>query len=270
MNPEEYANIYKSEDYHWWYRGMWDISAALLERHLPRAWGGWRVLDAGCGTGGVLSRLMPYGCTIGIDASPLALGFARCRGHRSLAQATIEALPFRDESFDLVVSFDVLQHQSIADEPRALGELARVLRPRGWLFLRLPAYGWLRSTHDAFVHTRHRYVAREVRALVEDAGLRLRRLTYANTLLFAPIAVRRLVGRLFDGARSDVAALPAPLNALLRAPLAVEAAWLRERDLPFGLTVVALAQKIARTHGHQPSAVSGRRAAGSRQPSAVG
>lgn len=253
MNPEEYANIYKSEDHHWWYRGMWGISAVLLERHLPRAWGGWRVLDAGCGTGGVLSRLASYGRAVGVDASPLALGFARCRGHRRLAQAMVEALPFRDEAFDLVVSFDVLQHESIADEARAMAELARVLRPGGWLLLRLPAYGWLRSAHDAFVHTRHRYVAGEVRQLVEGAGLGLRRLTYANTLLFGPIAVRRLAGRLFDDARSDVAALPAPLNALLRALLAAESAWLRERDLPFGLTVIALAQKGgARAKPHVP------------------
>lgn len=250
MNPQEYANIYQHEDHHWWYRGMWRISAALLAQHCPAPWGGWRVLDAGCGTGGVLSRLAPYGARVGIDVSALALGFARCRGHRCLAQATVEALPFPDATFDLVVSFDVLQHAAIADDRHACAELARVLRPGGWLLLRLPAYDWLRSAHDAFVHTRHRYTADEVRTLVAATGLRLRRLTYANTLLFPLIAVQRLLARLNAEARSDVTPLPRPLNGLLEAVLVAEARWLRARSFPFGLTVIALAQKPGRWSAH--------------------
>jgi SAM-dependent methyltransferase len=251
MNPQEYANIYQHEDHHWWYRGMRRISSALLAQHCPAPWGGWRVLDAGCGTGGILTYLAPYGRTCGIDASALALGFARCREHRHLAQASVEALPFPDATFDLVVSFDVLQHASIGDDRRAARELARVLRPGGWLLLRLPAYDWLRSAHDAFVHTRHRYTAGEVSRLIAGAGLALRRLTYANTLLFPLIAARRLVGRLSADAHSDVTPLPAPLNRLLEAALAVEARWLRTRSFPFGLTVVALAQKPGRWVAHE-------------------
>lgn len=267
MNPQEYANMFHQEQRHWWYRGMWRISAELLKRHCGPPWGGWRVLDAGCGTGGVLARLAPYGRAYGADYSPRALDFARRRTATRLARASVDAVPFRDASFDLVTSFDVLCHRAVADAGGAVGEFARVLKPGGWLLLRLPAYDWLRSEHDAFVHTRHRFTAAEVDRLVRDAGLRLRRLTYANTLAFAPIVARRLLGQLANGAHSDVGPVPTPLNAALGGLLGCEARWLREHDLPFGLTVIALARK----EGRRPSVDHrARRAAGARSLAATG
>lgn len=258
MNPQEYANVFQEEERHWWYRGMWRISSTLLARHCGPPWGAWRVLDAGCGTGGALRELAPYGVAFGVDNSPIALGFARCRGQRSLAQASVEALPFRDGSFELAVCFDVLYHRAVSDDAAALRELARVLMPGGWLLLRLPAYGWLRSAHDACVHTARRYTAEEAGRLVAGAGLSLRRVTYANALLFGPIALRRLLGRAFGTSGSDVGAVPGPLNVLLEAVLAAEARWLREHDFPFGLSVVALARKSGQlpTVGRQLSAIS--------------
>src|SRR5207248_8255591 len=139
------------EDTHWWYLGMRAIASDLLASlPLPPA---PLILDAGCGTGGNAALLERHGWLVGVDLSDLALDLAAGRGHRPLARASVTALPFPDQTFDLVTSFEVLYHRAVGDDVAALGELRRVLRPGGHLLLRLPALDWLRGAHDAAVHT---------------------------------------------------------------------------------------------------------------------
>ena len=82
------------------------------------------------------------------------------------------ALPFRDESFDLVTSFDILYFEGIRDET-ALQETARVLRPGGRLLIRVPAFDWLRGTHDIKVSTAHRYTSKELALKLAKSGLEI-------------------------------------------------------------------------------------------------
>lgn len=100
---------------------------------------GQRVLDVGCGTGLNFRRLPPG--AVGVDPSGGILRVAR-RRCRSLAMAAGSALPFADASFDRVLSTYVLT--TVPDWPRALDEMARVLRPGGRIVItddRLPP-GW--------------------------------------------------------------------------------------------------------------------------------
>lgn len=94
---------------------------------------GKRVLEAGCGTGLVLSRLARVArAAHGFDLSAGMVHKARARG-LSVALGSVTQIPFRDASFDLVCSFKVLAHvPQITD---ALRELARVTRPGGTLAL---------------------------------------------------------------------------------------------------------------------------------------
>jgi ubiquinone/menaquinone biosynthesis C-methylase UbiE len=94
---------------------------------------GKRVLEAGCGTGLVLSRLKEVASeTHGFDLSAGMVHKARERG-LSVALGSVTDVPFRDNTFDLVCSFKVLAH--VPDITRALAELARVTRPGGFLAL---------------------------------------------------------------------------------------------------------------------------------------
>lgn len=242
MNPEEYAVMFQVEDTHWWYVGMRRLSGVILGK--PGVPG--RVLDAGCGTGGNLAFLGQYGPVVGLDYSSLALDLSRRRLGARLINGSILSLPFATESFDLVTSFDVIYHRAVPDDQQAVCELARVLRPGGRLLLRVPAYDWLRGRHDEAVHTRRRYTASDLRQLLVNAGLRSRRLTYANTLLFPLALVKRLLENKGTAhTASDVGPVPAPLNQAFRLCLTLEAVWLRWTNLPFGLSVFALAEKPA-------------------------
>jgi ubiquinone/menaquinone biosynthesis C-methylase UbiE len=244
MEKNEYTTMAAVELQHWWYGGMRAINAALLKRvvadgrHL-------RILDAGCGTGGDALFLQRYGTVVGLDIATEALALAQQRIPGYLVRGSVVQLPFADQSFDLVTSFDVLYHRAVIDEQQALAEVRRVLRHDGWLLIRLPAYEWLRSQHDRQVHTRHRYTAGEVRRLLETNGFVIEHLTYALTILFPLSATVRLLERILPAQKQESAmALPSrPVNTLLRLPMMAEAAYLAYGGrLPFGLSVVCLAR----------------------------
>lgn len=94
-----------------------------------------RLLDAGCGAGMALQIAAELGAAVaGIDASPALLEIARDRlpGAR-LEQGDLEALPFEDDSFDVVTGFNAFQYA--ADPVAALREARRVVRPGGKVFV---------------------------------------------------------------------------------------------------------------------------------------
>ena len=247
MEPEEYARIHAHERDHFWYRGVHALFAGALARALPG--GPRRLLDAGCGTGGLLESLgrrFPQAHRFGFDLSPHALRFAPQRAAAPLARASIEQVPFRDATFDAVVSADVLYHRAVTDDAAALRELARVTRPGGVVLLNLPAHRELFGAHDAFVHTQRRYERTDVIRLAAAAGLTLERLCWWNSTLF-PIARIRRRRTHAAPARSDVALPPAPINALLSIWLRGEAWWTLRLPMPAGLSLFAILRRTARS-----------------------
>ena len=116
---------------------------AFLERAGVTVHG--RVLDAGCGGGGMpLSLAEEASAVVGIDPverfHDAGVRLGRERGLRNLHFALADgmALPFRDGTFDLVLSHAVIEH--VADAPLYLRECARVLRPRGHVYLSTAPY----------------------------------------------------------------------------------------------------------------------------------
>ena len=246
MEPAEYDTIARLETAHWWYVGMRRIAEQIVAdiaagRSAYRAGRPLRILDAGCGTGGGIAWLAAHGEVTGIDWHPRAIHYAAAKTVR-LARAVVESLPLASGSFDLVTAFDVLYHRAVADDVQALRECARVLRPGGWLVLRVPAYNWLRGAHDRQVHTRQRYGRSELRRKLVAGGFQPVRLTGAGLALM-PLAVVRRLAQGGGPAKSDVRMPAPPVNAALGAVLAVEARWLRRHNLPAGLSLLAVARK---------------------------
>lgn len=242
MNREEYEIMYHLEDTHWWYVGMRGVVSQLLREHDVNSYPEtMRVLDAGCGTGGTLQRLQGYAFAAGIDACEEALELCRKRGLHELVQGSVAEMPFADGSFDLILSFDVLYHRKVKDDMAALKEFRRLLKPGGRLLVRLPAYNWLRGSHDEAVHTRQRYDAAEIRRKMSQAGFQVERVTYANTVLFPIAALKRLGEMAFGwGGGSDVKAVSPLVNRALAGVLGMEARLLSITSLPWGLSVFGL------------------------------
>ena len=156
MKDHEYDVMRAVEDRHWWYAVLRQLVLnALTHRLPPRGY----VLDAGCGTGGLLAFLrdnVRHLDITGIDASEHAVRQCHERGLNTVSHDSVHALPFADEEFDAVLSMDVLYHADV-EENLALAEMSRVLRPGGVLLLNLPAFECLRGSHDAAVSGVRRY-----------------------------------------------------------------------------------------------------------------
>lgn len=241
MYPAEYRVMFELEDRYWWYRGVRTLIKAWLDRYAPRD---ARILDGGCGTGANLELLQQYGAAIGVDISDQAIDFCRARGIKRAFIASLNELSFPNDFFDLAISFEVICN--IADDQTTFAEIARVLKPGGRLIVQVPAYQWLWSMHDVAVGHQRRYSARDLRVKLARAGMTIERLTHANALMFPAIAAERLLRRVFGEGktiRSDLAPLPRVVNAILSALYAAEMRFVARTDVPFGVSLLALARK---------------------------
>lgn len=131
----EYARLAERYDRRW----SFYVEATIRET-LKRleARPGDKVLDAGCGTGALLHALASRQRKLelaGLDLSPEMLEIARARlgGRVELRQGRLEAMPFDDSSFDLVISTSVFHYLRRPGE--ALAEVWRVLRPGGRILI---------------------------------------------------------------------------------------------------------------------------------------
>lgn len=245
MRAEEYRAMFDLEDRLWWYTGMRAITAAILDSRL-RGKHGLNILDVGCGTGYSLAWLKKRFITnnaFGVDYSPEASPFWRERAIETSVLASATNLPFPSNHFDLITCFDVIYQFDVPDAHAAIKEVYRCLKPEGLLFIREPAYDWMRGSHDEAVATRHRFTQSELKRELSARGFAIERASYANTLLFGAAALHRFLSRIKGETSSDVRPAPAWINRSFSTILNLEARWLRRMSFPFGLSVIVLAKK---------------------------
>ena len=248
MRSQDFEYLYQLEETFWWFVAMRQVTDTVLAgplAHTPTP----RILDAGCGTGINLeyfSGRAPAG-VFGLDISSDAIDGVRKRGLRRVCQASVTDIPFADASFDLVLSCDVLCQSSTPLAKPGLREMYRVMRPGGVLFVRVPAFEWMRSSHDTELGTGHRFTRDELVRETAEAGFKVEWSSYANSFLFPVVVARRMLKSLglFQG--SDVKPLPGALrwlDPIFRTVLKSEAAVFKiGLRLPVGLSVICVARR---------------------------
>ena len=234
MDADEYRLMDAAEDGMWWYRALHTRLIAALTPIRGK------VLDAGCGTGGLLAalgRARPDLDLVGVEFDAGACRSTRAKSNAAVARGTVQALCFADSSFDAVIAADVLCHR-LVDPLQALGEMRRVLRPGGMLVLNMPAYQWLSSAHDRRVHNARRVTPPVLREWLRRTGFGSITIRFWNGLLLPLMLLQRLL--LARGkAASDVAHFSPWLDATLHSVTRLETSL--PFALPAGGSVLAIA-----------------------------
>lgn len=246
MQPDAYIEMAEAEESHWWFQGRRRILGAAIARlNLPDAAG---ILELGAGTGGNLAMLSRFGAVTAVEANPLArtLAVRKSWGTIPVLPGFLpDGLPAFERKFDLICLFDVLEH--VGQDEAALHAMRALLAPGGAVVITVPAFPKLWGPHDEMLHHYRRYERVELAAKLERAGLRVIKLSYSNMFLF-PAAV---AARLFDRVRqkltktakvSAAGTPPEPLNRGFAAIFGAERHLLGRIDLPFGLSLLAIAR----------------------------
>jgi SAM-dependent methyltransferase len=236
-----------AEQSHFWFRGFrWfvepEIRKALAGRSSPL------IIDCGCGTGANVEWLRRFARVYGFDLTANGLALGRAMGRTRLARASIAAIPFPDRCADVATSFDVFQCLPDAIEAAALREMWRILKPGGQLLLNVAALDVLRGAHSTLSQEVRRYTPERLRSVVERAGFRIARLTFANASLVPVMLPVRIAQRWqrageVPAGEFDIRVPPAPVNAILSAALWTEAAALRYLNMPIGSSLLCRAIK---------------------------
>lgn len=252
MQQHTYAILRRVEETHWWFVGRRRIIKGFLERAFrdrraglenPDQQSRLKILDVGCGTGANLEMLSEFGEAEGVDVSSDALTFCRARGLRNVKQGEAEALPYEDNSFDLVTGLDVVEH--LDDDVAGLKEIRRVLRRGGHTLLFVPAFMFLWGVQDDVSNHRRRYTLKELKQAVRDAGFEIERATYVNISFFAPILLGRLLMRATRiRPESENNITIGFMNGLLGRVLGTESVALRYLNFPFGVSIVCVARRL--------------------------
>ena len=242
MDRAIYDRMAEIDGEHWWFDARRRIVSALIERQAPLRPGA-RILEVGAGTGSNLPMLQRYGTVEAIEPDDGARALASRRGGFELWGGLLpDGVALEDGRYDLIVLLDVLEH--IPDDAGTLKVLARKLAPGGRLLLTVPATPWLWSAHDVAHHHQRRYTAATLRAVIGGNGFRLRHMSHFNSILFPAIVGARAVGKLTGREGGDDAMPPKPLNTLLGGLFAAERHWVTRASLPFGVSLLAVAEPV--------------------------
>jgi len=241
MERQIYNSMRRIEQDHWWFRARRAILADQLEQLNLKA--GARILEVGCGTGGNLEMLSRFGQVSAIEPDAESRAYASEKSGVPIAHGFLPGpLPAFEAGFDLIAALDVIEH--LDEDAASVAALAGLLAPGGRMLTTVPAYPWMWSAHDLAHHHKRRYRKADYLKLFEAAGLRVTRASHFNAALFPPIALVRLVmGK--GGSGGGEALPPAPLNGLLRWIFAAERHVLRRLDIPFGVSILVVAERPA-------------------------
>jgi len=240
VNPAAYLEMAETEAKHWWFSGRRSILYKTLESmNLPPD---SKILEVGCGTGGNLQMLAKFGDVSAFEMDTTARGIALEKTNNLLdiqAGFCPDNIPFKDQQFDLICMFDVLEH--IEKDVETLSSLMKKLKKNGRILITVPAYQWLYGPHDKFLHHKRRYYAKDLQEKCISAELQPLRVSYFNTILFPLAFAVRLKDKLFGNQEATGTSIPPVLiNKLFTVIFSAERFFLKYLNLPFGVSLLCI------------------------------
>ncbi len=265
MRNDLYQESFEQETYYWWHIAKQKLVSAFLKKYLKEK--RIRVLDIGCGTGGMLNSLKTLAFVCGVDKSETALKFAKKRGLKNLIKHDFakNRLPIKDSSYHAVLALDVLEHLKNPDF--VLEEISRILKPGGILIVIVPAYKFLWSYWDEVLGHYTRYSKKEIASLLEKEGYYSMYSSYFHSTILPLATLARFIKqKIYNFSKkineaptdlrpgfsakgdkneihSDFRPLPNWLNNFLNLISSFERLLLSRGTLPFGLSIITISKK---------------------------
>lgn len=241
LSQIEYEKMSQKENFYWWFLGRRYILSSILERYIKKE-KSKNILDVGCGSGGNINFLSEFGLVTGLDPSSQAIGLAKDKGFKELIIGEIENADFKNESFDLVTAFDVLEH--LDKDALVIKEMARI--SKNLVMVSVPAFSFLWNPQDKYLDHKRRYTKKTLVTLFESAGLKVLESSYFVMSAVPAILLRRFIENIFHSKSKshtfDII-LPSPLNYFFVLLLKIESLLLKFFSLPFGSSVYLIAKK---------------------------
>jgi len=247
MDKSYYKSYFVLEKEHWFFRVRKKILVSFIKKYVKS---GSKVFDFGCGSGYLAGELQKMGYEVhGLDFEKEAINYGINSGIKNLSIISGDKTGYPDESFDLVMSLDALEH--IRNERPVVAELLRILKSGGKMILTVPAYQWLWGVQDEVSHHFRRYTMNSlVSVLGEFPVLKIIRKTYYNTLLFPAIAVVRLLSKRLNikNRNSDFEINNRILSVLFYFIFNLETCLLKFINFPFGVSILVILEKSRPNH----------------------
>ena len=241
MHKEEYKNISENEYSHWWYMILDDLVEYYVKIYNHK--NSINILDAGCGTGRMISKLSKYGKTFGLDASATAIDICRSKGLSNVKIADLNEWQSEQE-FDVIISLDVLYHQSFSNIDKIVKAFHNGLTPNGILILNLPAFNSLKRHHDIVVGGNKRFRMNDFKSILIQNGFSIFTKSYRHPLLFKFILLKKLFYAKNKKITSDLEPIYKPLDRLLFLIHKIENEIIKMGfTIPYGSSLFIVAKK---------------------------
>ncbi len=244
MESEAYSEMIRLQEQHWWFVARREVIQSFIKLQMPDS-SKANVLEIGCGVGGNVELLGTSGSYLGIDMHKPAIDYCSEKFPQfSFKCARIEDIPqeFNSNKFDSIYILDVLEH--LDNEVEILKSASSYLNESGKILVTVPAFQFLWSPHDDFVHHVRRYTKNSLSKILEESGYTVERISYFNSLLF-PLALIQRLGMRFLNKKlsSHLSTPPKPVNWLFQAIFSQEASILKFTNMPVGLSIIAVVKK---------------------------
>jgi len=241
MDKLVYETMSANEARHWWFVSRAEIVEEILNKYFPIK-KNLEILDVGCGSGGNFKMLSRFGKITGIEPDEFAVKEAEKKKIAKLVLMDDFILnnKLKENSFDLIVLTDVLEHIEMDNE--ALIKIYKLLKKNGILLITVPAGMNIWSKHDETHHHFRRYSKKELKDKLTRSLFIIEQLSYFNFFLYPIVFIERKLK--LNKNEDDVDMSGGVLNSLLKAIFSSEKYWLRKKiSFPIGVSLITVCRK---------------------------